>query len=325
MTTLILTALTSFFTLVELNCENLFDCRHDSLKQDTEFLPESTRHWTKSRYWTHMNRTAQTILACGEQVAADGSLAASVPDLVALVEVENDSVLFDLTRRSLLRNAGYNYVMTDSPDERGIDVALLYSPFTFKLLRSDTLRITPMEGMRPTRDILYVQGRILSGDTLHVFVVHAPSRSQGERHTRPFRRIVAERITSVTDTILARNPQSHIIITGDFNDYAGDDNLLRYEEKGLTDVSAHAAGTHGARGTYRYKGRWGSLDHILLSPSLTKGLPNCYIFDAPFLLTDDEYYGGQQPRRNYIGPRYMNGFSDHLPLVLRITIPPTGT
>ena len=84
------------FKVVELNCENLFDCQHDSLKDDYEFLPESNRHWTWSRYWQHLNRTAQTILAC----AGEGNL----PDIVALTEVENDSVLFDLTHRSLLRN-----------------------------------------------------------------------------------------------------------------------------------------------------------------------------------------------------------------------------
>ena len=298
------------FTLVELNCENLFDCRHDALKDDYEFLPESARHWTYKRYWRHLNRTAQTILAC----AGNNSL----PDLVALTEVENDSVLIDLTRRSLLRNAHYEYVMTDAPDQRGIDVALLYSPFRFRLLHSDTLRITPPPDMRPTRDILHVEGRISSGDTLHVFVVHAPSRSQGERATRPYRQLVADRLLSAVDTVRQRQPQAKIIVTGDFNDYAGEENLQRYAEGGLTDVSANATGTHGAHGTYRYQGRWGSLDHILLSPSLTTHSYNCYIFDAPFLLTKDKKYGGVQPRRNYLGPRFLNGFSDHLPLVLEL-------
>ena len=298
------------FTLVELNCENLFDCRHDSLKDDYEFLPESTRHWTRTRYWQHLNRTAQTILAC----SGEGSL----PDLVALTEVENDSVLFDLTHRSLLRHAHYEYVMTDSPDQRGIDVALLYSPFTFRLISSDTLRISPPEGMRPTRDILHAMGRTIRGDTLHVFVVHAPSRSQGERTTRPYRRLVADRLLAAVNTIRQRQSQAKIIVTGDFNDYAGDVNLKRYAEGGLTDISANATGTHGARGTYRYQGQWGSLDHILLSPSLTAYPHDCYIFDAPFLLTKDKKYGGVQPHRNYLGPRFLNGFSDHLPLVLEL-------
>ena len=109
-------------TFVELNCENLFDCRHDSLKQDDEYLPESTRHWTRSRYWRKLNHTGQAILSCSQEL----------PDFVALVEVENDTVLHDLTRRSLLRNAGYDYLMTESPDERGVDVALIYQPSLFR-------------------------------------------------------------------------------------------------------------------------------------------------------------------------------------------------
>ena len=81
--TLLMAMLASFFTVVELNCENLFDCRHDSLRQDTEYLPASYRHWTHYRYWRKVNRVGQEIMACGE--TPDGL---SVPDLVALVEVE---------------------------------------------------------------------------------------------------------------------------------------------------------------------------------------------------------------------------------------------
>ena len=131
---------------VELNCENLFDTRHDEGKQDTEFTPEGPRRWTRSRYWRKLNAIGQEILSCSEQL----------PDLVALVEVENDTVLHDLTRRSLLRGAGYHYLMTESPDVRGIDVALLYHPARFRPLCFDCLRVTPLPDMRPTRDILYI-------------------------------------------------------------------------------------------------------------------------------------------------------------------------
>ncbi len=113
----------SRLTIVELNTENLFDTRHDTLKNDYEFLPDSPRHWTRTKYWQKLNRIGQTIIACGED-----SSGWTLPDIVGLCEVENDSVLFDLTRRSLLRKARYEYVMTASNDARGIDVALLYSP-----------------------------------------------------------------------------------------------------------------------------------------------------------------------------------------------------
>ena len=118
--------LSGLLTFVELNCENLFDYHHDEGKDDTEYLPEATRHWTKQRYWRKLNHIAQELLSCSD----DG-----IPDLIALCEVENDSALIDLTKRSLLRNAGYEYLMTNSPDLRGIDVALLYSPFTFAPIR----------------------------------------------------------------------------------------------------------------------------------------------------------------------------------------------
>ena len=110
-------------TLVELNCENLFDCEDDSLKQDEDWLPTAVRSWTPKRYWRKQNHIAQEILSCQEE---------TVPDLIALVEVENDVCLRDLTKRSLLRNAGYQYLMTESPDVRGIDVALLYQPLKFR-------------------------------------------------------------------------------------------------------------------------------------------------------------------------------------------------
>ena len=145
--------LVSMFTMVELNCENLFDYRHDSLKNDYEFLPDATRHWNQGRYWKKLNNIGRTIIACGRQEKGW-----QVPDLVALCEVENDSVLTDLTRRSLLRNARYDYLVTRSPDLRGIDVALLYSPYSFALLRHYSLGIEPYGNRRPTRDILYASG-----------------------------------------------------------------------------------------------------------------------------------------------------------------------
>ena len=130
--------LSSLLTFVELNCENLFDTRHDSLKNDVEFLPEGSYHWTPYRYWHKVNHLGQEIVGVGyEEASGDVQL----PDLVALCEVENDSVLFDLTKRSVIRTAGYEYVMTNSPDERGIDVALMYQPFSFSLIHSWSIRV----------------------------------------------------------------------------------------------------------------------------------------------------------------------------------------
>lgn len=302
--------LLSIFTFVELNCENLFDCRHDSLKNDTEFLPDGSYHWTRTRYWRKLNRVGQTIIACGVK-----GQSWQLPDMVAICEVENDSVLHDLTRRSLLRNARYDYVMTCSPDERGIDVALVYSPFSFRLIRSHSVRVEPIKDMRPTRDILYASGVIASGDTLHVIVAHLPSRRGGERHSRPFRMAAADRVAAVADSVYNVSKDAKIIIAGDFNDYANSASVRMLCGKRLKDISAEATGRNGAKGTYRYQGEWGSLDHILVSESLARNVVHCYVNDAPFLVEPDEKYGGVKPRRNYLGPRYQNGFSDHLPLV----------
>lgn len=300
-------------TIVELNAENLFDTRHDTLKNDYEFLPDSPRHWTRTKYWQKLNRIGQTIISCGED-----SSGWSLPDIVGLCEVENDSVLFDLTRRSLLRKARYEYVMTASDDVRGIDVALLYSPFSFRLIKADTIRVLPLSEMRPTRDILHVEGEIENGDTLHIFLLHAPSRMGGELYSRPFRKHVMERLCSAIDSLRSQYTNPKLLVMGDFNDYAYSPSLQLAYEHGLFNVATGAHGRNGAKGTYRYHGEWGSLDQILVSENLRSWVKDCRINDAPFLLEKDTKYGGVKPRRNYNGMRFNNGFSDHLPLVLHL-------
>ena len=305
--------LISLFTFVELNCENLFDCRHDSLKNDTEFLPDGAYHWTRTRYWQKLDRIGQAILSCGVKEQTW-----QLPDMVALCEVENDSVLHDLTRRSLLRNARYDYVMTNSPDERGIDVALMYSPYSFRLIGSHSVRVKPIKGMRPTRDILYASGVTASGDTLHVIVAHLPSRRGGEKYSRPFRMMAARQVAAVIDSIYNKvSTEAKIVVAGDFNDYSNSESMQLLCSKRMIGVSKGAKGHNGAKGTYRYQGLWGSLDHILVSIPLADIATECYVNDAEFLIERDEKYGGVKPRRNYLGPRYLNGFSDHLPLVAR--------
>lgn len=298
--------LSSFFTLVEYNVENIFDTRHDAGKDDTEFLPNSTRKWTEKRYWRKLNHIGKAILSCSD----DG-----IPDLVALCEVENAGTMHDLTKRSLLRNAGYEYVMTSSPDARGVDVALLYSPLSFALVRSYGIGITPVEGMRPTRDILYACGRLVSGDMLHVFVVHAPSRNGGEKASRPFRLCAAARLAQSVDSVRAASPGAKIIITGDFNDYHDSPALLQLYRHQLENVTRNVSGQNGITGTYRYQGEWNSLDHILVSPAVASRVVTTFIQAPKFLLETDTRYGGFQPRRTYKGMKYQQGYSDHLPLV----------
>jgi endonuclease/exonuclease/phosphatase family metal-dependent hydrolase len=302
--------LSGFLTLVELNCENLFDYHDEADKQDEEFLPDAVRHWNKKRYWRKLNNIAQELLS----VSTDG-----IPDLIALCEIENDSVMRDLTKRSLLRNAGYEYLATSSPDLRGIDVALLYSPFSFAPIQSYSLRVTPVKNMRPTRDILYVSGQIPSGDTLHVFVVHMPSRFGGERYSRPFRQAVADRLCLSLDSLHAVTSEPKILIAGDFNEEADGLVIQQIRSHSICHLTKDAKGANGVFGTYRYKGEWGSIDHILGSPYIYNKVEKTFIHAPLFLLEEDKQYGGFKPRRTYNGMRYQPGYSDHLPLVVRIS------
>ena len=127
-------------------------------------------------------------------------------------------------------------------------------------------------------------------------------------------------IVSTVDSIYALNDSARIIVAGDFNDYS-DSPALRYlYQHHLINISADAKGSHGAKATYRWHGEWRSLDQILCSPSLAARKQSSVIGDLPFLLEDDEKYGGKKPYRTYLGPRYLGGYSDHLPLVVQFSI-----
>ena len=310
---------TTPLVFVEYNCENLFDCRHDSLKQDYEFLPDGERQWTFGRYWKKLNDIARVIQQCG-----DTEEHYHLPDLVALCEVENDSTLISLTRRSLLRGADYKYIMTSSPDRRGIDVALLYNPLSIHIFKHRTIRISPPAGSRPTRDILYVKAAPRTDDTLHIFVLHAPSRSGGELETEPYRLQVADRLLQTIDSIRTTDNNAAIMIAGDFNDYSSNNSLRLICNHNMAEPSQDAVGlnfkTTGVRGTYKYQGQWDSLDHILLSPTLQRYVTRCFVLDNLWLLSEDTTNGGYKPRRTYGGTWYQGGVSDHLPLVLKLEI-----
>ena len=301
--------LASLLLLMELNCENLFDSSHDEGKHDTEFLPEGARRWTSQRYHHKLRQIARTILSVAEP-----------PALVALCEVENDSVMHHLTHHGMLRNLDYGYFITSSADVRGIDVALMYQPYKFRPIRHITFRVDVGRSQRPTRDILYVCGRVESGDTLHVLVVHAPSRTnKGETGERQ-RIKVSRRVTEVTDSIRACSPDAHIVVMGDFNATADEASLRCMQQRQLHHVSAQATGSHGALGTYRFRGKWEHIDHIFVSQPLLPKVNRAYIADAPFLLEPEPKYGGVRPARVFMGAKYnKKGVSDHLPLVLTLT------
>lgn len=321
------------FTFVELNCENLFDIFDDPLKNDDEYTENSLRHWDKRKYYEKLYNIGKEIISCAENPNENGE--GHAPDMVALCEVESDSVMVGLTKRSMLWSYHYEYLITHSPDERGINVALMYNPNAFKLIDSKSITVE-LPDKRPTRDILYAKGLVINQDTLHVFVVHSPSRRNGERETRASRMVVARTLTDNIKPILlqssngsdwqtsfdAQKRQNHIIIAGDFNDYSGDAALNYIESFGLTEVSKDAVGIfpdNKCKGTYFFNDEWNSLDHIFTSNSLKEMLIDCYINNNIKLLEPD-INGNYIPKRSYRGIKYNHGFSDHLPLVARFNI-----
>lgn len=308
------------------NTENFFDTRHDSLKDDSEFLPESIRHWDNYRYWRKQRKVSKTIMAIGE---------GKIPALVGLCEVENDSVLTDLTQRSPLQTLNYRYVMTNSPDKRGIDVALIYQRDQFKLLRTRSL---PVLIDHPTRDILLVSGQLISGDTLDVFVVHLPSRVGGEEESEPSRLTAARVIRMASDSIMDIRKNAHIVIMGDFNDYPHNRSIeeilgayapdKKVEPRKLYHLLVNKVDEgEGSYGSYKYNGKWDLLDHLIVSGTLLNTSAPVYtseklakVAQFPFLMEDDERYGGKKPLRTFGGMKYLDGYSDHLPVYFDIIV-----
>lgn len=302
----------SRFRVMTYNVENLFDTRHDTLKNDDEFLPEGERKWDSRKYWDKLQKIAKVIAAVGEE---------QLPDLVALCEVENDSCLTDLTQRSVLRRAGYRYVMTQSRDVRGVDVALLYQPARFRPLLVENIDVHPEEiGQKPTRDILHVTGLLQSSDTLDVYVCHMPSRGGGKEETEPFRIHTASMLRTSVDVILKERKLPHVLIMGDFNDYPHDRSLSQVlkaqrpaEGKGNPSPNDLYNLSYEIKpGTYRYQGEWNTLDHLIVTGNMLPA--HGRIFMPEWLLEKDNTYGGYKPFRTYQGPRYLGGYSDHLPV-----------
>ena len=323
------------FRVLFWNVENLFDTQRDSLKQDEEFTPTSTRGWNYSRYKKKMADVARVITAAGEW---------EPPALVGLCEVENDNVLRFLTRYSPLKSHGYEYVMTESADVRGIDIALLYQKEKFKLLSYTSIRPDLGPGERPTRDILHVTGQVPTGDTLDIMVAHLPSRFGGERESEYKRLLVAQVLRNAFDSLVLVRREARVLIMGDFNDYpenrsiketlgvklpdtqSPDEASLYHLLAGRTRIEkkSHKRGSKEERntyGSYKYQGEWGVLDHLIVSGSLlhpearfSTTEDRARVVRLPFLLVEDEAFGGEQPFRTYNGMRYLGGYSDHLPV-----------
>ena len=290
------------------NVENYFDPFDDPLKNDNEFTAMGERRWTWSRFESKRDRIAQTIVAAGD-------VWGELPALVGLAEVENRMVVSQLVRKTMLDELGYGYVHRESPDERGIDVALLYRKDVFRVAAVDSLRIPGTK----TRDILYVVFRERAGlverqvlsspdsaGLLHVFVVHLPSKRGGAKASDSRREAALGVLQEAVDLLLREDPARRIVVMGDFND----------TDPAVTGLVPPPFDGEPVRpGTLRYHGRWERIDHFFLSPAATGAMQ---IFAPGFLLEPDEAWLGDKPRRAYVGPRYHGGLSDHLPILLKM-------
>lgn len=306
------------FRVMEYNCENLFDTVHDYGKEDLNFTPEGEYAWGTRRYWKKQGDLARVILDAGGLQPVD---------LIGLCEVENDSVITHLIRRTRLAALGYEYAMTDCRDVRGIDVALLYQPYTFRLIEKESYSVLyNTEKERPTRDILCCSGVVPTGDTLDVMVVHFPSRRGGASLTDAYRCRAAEVVCRVADSLrqVRRNPA--VLVMGDCNDEPHDRSLRMIDKVGFRNLSAaaKAEGNGGNQkklrtihGTYYYQKDWSRIDNILLSQDAVERfkVSEAFIFAPDYLLEPDSD-GFPMPFRIYRGPGYHGGVSDHLPLVL---------
>ncbi len=293
------------FRVMWWNVENLFDARHDSLKHDEEFLPEGERQWNWGRYWRKVEDVSRVVMAVGGDTP---------PVLVGLCEVENDSAMIALTRRGSLRTLGYDYVMTDSPDERGVDVALMYQPLRFQLLGHEIRRVPSKEyGLRPTRDILHAWGRLDMGDTLHVVVCHLPSRVGDARLAKKNRRLATSTLRLLLDSLLTFDKDCRLLVMGDFNAPPRDE-VFKKGLKGVQLKSLIPQKRRPTSGTYRYQGNWSWIDHVLVSEALyADAHGQAQLYTAPWLqrpLSDGTWY----PRRTYMGTHYSGGVSDHVPI-----------
>lgn len=314
-------------SLLFYNVENLFDIKNDSLTQDDDFTPQGQMHWNEKRLNAKLINISKVIL---------NAAGWNVPDIVALAEIENKWVVEKLIKETPLKKIPYKIIHKESPDHRGLDVALLYNSDHFYPLGYDYFPLISLKHKtEKTREILYVSGILNGADTLHIFVNHWPSRYSGVLESRPERLSAAHLLKSKIEEVLKNYKSPKIIIMGDFNDNPSDESILSVFEDynpaseikpdELYDLSTKWIAND--QGTLKFQSQWFVFDQIIVSGVLlnaekgwsTSG-ENATIVRLPFLLEEDSKYGGVKPRRTYYGFQYIGGFSDHLPVMLKLKL-----
>lgn len=314
------------------NAENLFWPEDDSLTRDDDFTKEGLKRWSFYRYQQKLNNIYKVLMALGGW---------EPPAVVGFCELEHKKVLEDLINKTPLRKYGYEIVHQESPDRRGIDVGFIYRKSKFEYLNHEAMRVNfPFDSTLRTRDVLHVQGRVLGRDTLSVFVNHWPSRWGGQAKSEPKRVYVASMVRARIDELYQEQPNLKAVVMGDMNDHSYNISLVetlrakgKKEEVRKGDLFNYmdGLGKNWQLGSHKYQGHWGTLDHLIVSePLLNEQRPNylratedgAHIFAARFLLEEDTKHLGLQPFRTYAGPRFIGGFSDHLPIYIDLMYTP---
>lgn len=304
------------------NLENFYDTIDDPLKSDQEFLPSGTKKYTSEVYWDKVGNLAKVISQIGIDINPEGL------SILGDAEIENETVLHDLVNHPLLKSRNYQIVHYDSPDVRGVDVALLYNPKYFHVISSESLFVPLFDSdgkARYTRDILFVYGKY-DGEDMFVMVGHWPSRRGGEEVSAPARAIAAGICKHKADSITKINPDAKIIIMGDLNDDPVSPSVaVVIGAKGDKDkvsrggfynpwVSSFQQGI----GTLAYNDSWNLFDQVMLSSGFLNKDQNgffyreAHIFSKPWMLQTDGRYKGY-PKRTYDFDNYISGYSDHFP------------
>ena len=305
-------------SIVFYNVENLFDTKNDRHTDDDDFTPNGEYEWDEERYSKKLKQISEAINLIEEK-----------PLLIGLAEIENHNVLEALIKTDGMNNLNYKYIHFNSPDRRGIDVALLYASDDFEVLNSKKIpvKIKGNHGFN-TRDILYVEGLISNSIKTHVFVNHWSSRREGQLESEHKRVRAATILREKIDEIQAKDKNANIVIIGDFNDYPGNkslNNVLRAKEAGFENdgdlINLLFDEHENGEGTSVYQREWSVLDQIIVSQSIydgiTLGIQNQ---DAEILRERKLIYtyhdGGQKPSSTYGGRKYFGGYSDHLPVYI---------
>lgn len=307
------------------NFENLFDTIDDPKNWgDDEFLPAGPYNYTEEVYKKKLHNLATVIKQLGTELTPDG------PAIIGTAEVENSRVLEDLVSQPEIKDRNYQFIHFDSPDPRGIDVAMLYNPDYFRVLQARALKtdISRFEGKGGrTRDVLYVSG-ILAGDTVHVFVNHWPSRRGGEAASAPLRAIAANVSKRIIDSLTKENPDAKAIIMGDLNDDPVDASVAKVlgakgnkKDIGPTGIfNPFTSFYKKGIGTLGYNDSWNLFDQIMITGGLVrenKGwrFYKAEVFNRDFLKTKFGQYKGY-PLRSFSGNAWQNGYSDHFPTLI---------